>query len=164
MPITDEDKRILEEIDNLEPRANCLRAKIAAAIVKDGKILVSHCNDWHPETPCTDIGCIRNIQKVKSGSKREICYGICAEQWCLALAAKKGISVDGATIYCTKHPCRVCASMIAEAGIKRVVYQEGYPDALPNWDILESKGITVEQGPNIHYPDDAPEELKSPTI
>jgi dCMP deaminase len=164
MAITDEDKKFLEEIDEHEPKANCLRAKIAAAIVKDGKMLVCHTNDWHPETPCTEIGCIRNIQKVKSGSKREICYGICAEQWCLALCAKKGLSVDGATIYCTKYPCRVCASMIAEAGITRVVYQEGYPDALPNWDILESKGITVEQGPNIKYPDDAEEALKSTTV
>ena len=164
MPITDEDKKFLEEVDKAEPRANCLRAKIAAAIVKDGEMLVCHTNDWHPETPCTDIGCIRNIQNVKSGSKREICYGICAEQWCLALCAKEGKSVEGATIYCTKHPCRVCASLIAESGIKRVVYQEGYPDVLPNWDILESKGIVVEQGPNIEYDDDADEALKSPTI
>lgn len=164
MPITEEDKKILEDIDNMEPNAHCLRAKIAAAIVKDGKILVSHTNDWHPETPCTEIGCIRNIRNVKSGHEREVCYGICAEQWCLALAAKDGIAVDGATIYCTKHPCRVCASMIAEAGIKRIVYQEGYPDALPNWDILESKGIIVEQGPNILYPDDAPEELKNLSV
>lgn len=160
MSITDEDKRILEEIDNKEPLANCLRAKIAAAIVKDGKILEIHCNDWHPETPCTEIGCIRNIKKIKSGHEREVCYGICAEQWCLALCAKKGISVEGATIYCTKYPCRVCSSLIAEAGIKRVVYQEGYPDVLPNWDILDSKGIIVEQGPNINYPDDAEEALK----
>lgn len=164
MPITEEDKKILAKIDNMEPHAHCLRAKIAAAIVKDGEILVSHCNDWHPETPCTEIGCIRNLRKVKSGHEREVCYGICAEQWCLSLAAKKGISVDGTTIYCTKHPCRVCASMIAEAGIKRVVFQEGYPDVLPNWDILESKGVIVEQGPNIEYPDDAPEELKSHSV
>ncbi|MFC1810864.1 cytidine/deoxycytidylate deaminase family protein [Patescibacteria group bacterium] len=164
MAITEEDKKILEEIDRHEPKAHCLRAKIAAAIVKDGEILVCHSNDWHPETPCDKIGCIRNIKKVESGHEREVCYGICAEQWCLALCAKKGLSVDGATIYCTKHPCRVCSSLIAEAGIKRVVFQEGYPDVLPNWDILKEKGIIVEQGPNIIYPDDAPEELKSPTI
>lgn len=164
MAITDEDKNILKEIDVMEPQAHCLRAKIAAAIARDGEILALHSNDWHPETPCTEIGCIRNIKNIKSGTQREICYGICAEQWCLAICAKKGIAVEGATIYCTKYPCRVCSSLIAESGIKRVVYQEGYPDVLPNWDILESKGVIVEQGPNIKYPDDAPEELKSLSV
>ena len=164
MAITEEDKKFLKEIDEHEPKAHCLRAKIAAAIVKDGKMLICHTNDWHHETPCSEIGCIRNIKKVESGHEREVCYGLCAEQWCLALCAKKGISVNGATIYCTKHPCRVCSSLIAESGITRVVYQEGYPEVLPNFDILKSKGIEVEQGPNIIYPEDAEEALKSVTI
>jgi dCMP deaminase len=161
MAISDIDRKYLATLDNKEPGANCLRAKIAAAIVKDDKILVQHCNDWHPEYDCSKIGCIRNEMNVESGTRREICYGICAEQWCLALAAKKGISVEGATIYCTKHPCRVCSSLIAEAGIVRVVYQEGYPEVLPKFDILKDRRITIEKGPNIHYPDDAPKELKS---
>ena len=164
MAITEEDRTFLEKIDMMEPDAHCLRAKIAAAIVKDGKILIHHCNDWHPEYNCKEIGCIRNEMHLESGHRREICYGICAEQWCLAIAAKKGISVEGATIYCTKHPCRVCASMIAEAGIKRVVFQEGYPDVIPRFDILKDRGIIVEQGPNILYPEEAPEEMKSWSI
>jgi dCMP deaminase len=161
MAITKQDKKFLEIIDKMEPKAHCLRANIAAAIVKNGKILVKHTNDWHPEYDCRKIGCIRDIKKVKSGTRREVCYGICAEQWCLAIAAKKGINVEGATIYCTKHPCRVCSSLIAEAGIKRVVFQEGYPEVLPKFDILKDRGIIVEQGPNIVYPDDAPEHRKS---
>jgi dCMP deaminase len=161
MAITDEDKKFLREIDEIEPDARCLRAKIAACIVKDGKMIVKHANDWHPEYDCTRIGCIRNKMEIKSGHRREICYGICAEQWCLALAAKKGISVEGATMYCTKHPCRVCSSMIAESGIKRVVYQEGYPDVIPKFNIMLDRGLIVEQGPNIGYPDDVNPALKS---
>ena len=164
MPITEEDKKILEEIDLMEPHANCLRAKIAAAIVKDGKIICKHTNDWHPEYPCNEIGCIRNELKVESGTHREICYGICAEQWCISQAAKNGISVEGATLYCTKHPCRVCSSLIAEAGIKRVVFQEGYPEALKDFHILKARGVVVEQGPNIIYAKDAPKELKELSI
>lgn len=160
MAITDEDLKILKIIDEIEPNANCIRAKIACAIVIDGKILVKHTNDWHPEYECTKIGCIRNEMKVKSGHRREICYGMCAEQWCLALAARNGINIEGATLYCTKHPCRICSSMIAEAGIKRVVYQEGYPEVIPRFDILKSKSIVVEQGPNIIYPEDVHESLK----
>jgi dCMP deaminase len=161
MAITEEDKKILEEIDKMEPNANCLRAKIAAAIVKDGEILIIHNNDWHPEYDCSKLGCIRDKMKIESGTRREICYGICAEQWCISIAAKKGISLEGTTMYTTKHPCRVCSSFIAESGIKRVVYQEGYPEAIEGFDILKDRGVIVEQGPNIIYPDDAPEELKS---
>lgn len=160
MAITDEDKKFLKLIDEMEPNAHCLRANIAAAIVKDGKVLVKHTNDWHPEYDCRRIGCIRDKMKIKSGQRREICYGICAEQWCLAIAAKEGISVKGATIYCTKHPCRVCSSLIAESGITRVVFQEGYPEVIPQFDILKDRGITVEQGPNIEYPKDVNPVLK----
>jgi len=70
---------------------------------------------------------------------------MCAEQWCLALAARKGISTRGATCYVTKHPCKVCESLLSEAGIKRVVYQEGYPDVLPKFDLFEKKKIKVEK-------------------
>jgi len=160
MAITQKDRKFLEIIDRMEPKAHCLRANIAACIVKNGKVIVKHCNDWHPEYDCRKIGCIRNIMKIKSGTRREICYGICAEQWCFSLAAKKKISLNGATIYITKHPCRVCSSLIAESGIKRVVYQEGYPDILPHFNILKDKGIKVEQGPNIIYPKGAKPELK----
>lgn len=164
MAISKEDRKFLKMIDELEPEARCLRAKIAACIVKDGKVLVKHTNDWHAEYDCTRIGCIRNKMEIKSGQRREICYGICAEQWCLAIAAKKGISVEGATMYCTKHPCRVCASLIAESGIKRVVFQEGYPDVIPKFNILADRGVIVEKGPNIEYAKDVNPALKSWSI
>lgn len=150
MAITKKDIKILEKIDAMEPKAHCLRANIACAIVRGGKILVKATNDWHPETDCTKIGCIRNIRKVKSGTHREVCYGMCAEQWCLAKAAKKGLKLAGATAYITKHPCRVCESLLTEAGIKRVVYQEGYPDVLPKFDLFEKRKVRIEQGPNTN--------------
>lgn len=148
MAITKKDIKILELIDAMEPKARCIRANIACALVKNGKVLVKATNDWHKETPCNKIGCIRNIRHIKSGTHREICYGLCAEQWALALAAKKGIKVQGATCYVTKHPCRICESLLCEAGIKRVVYQEGYPDVLPKFNLFEKRGIIVEKGPN----------------
>ncbi|MBU1446221.1 hypothetical protein KKD70_03090 [Patescibacteria group bacterium] len=164
MAITDEDLKFLKIVDEMEPAAHCLRAKIAAAIVKNNEIVVKHCNDWHPEYDCSKIGCIRDEMKIESGKRREVCFGICAEQWCLAIAAKKGLSVEGSTLYCTKHPCRVCSSLIAESGIVRVVYQEGYPEVLPKFNILEDRGIIVEQGPNIIYAKNADPVLKEPTI
>ncbi len=162
MAITKTDYKFLQQIDLQEPKTHCLRAQIVCMIVKAGKVLVIHGNDWLPGYNCSEIGCVRDMFQVPSGHRREICYGICAEQWCLALAAKNGISVKGATLYCTKHPCRICSSLIAVSGIKRVVYQEGYPEVLPNFDILKSSGITVEQGPNTEFKD--PHASKNHTI
>lgn len=162
MPITAEDTKFLEEIDKLEPATHCLRAQIVCMIVKNGKLLVSHGNDWLNNYNCSRIGCVRDMYEIPSGQRREICYGICAEQWCLSIAAQKGISVDGATLYCTKHPCRICSGMIAIAGIKRVVYQEGYPEALPNFDIFKERNIIVEQAPTTVYK--SPKVSKSHTI
>ncbi|MBU1992264.1 MAG: deaminase [Patescibacteria group bacterium] len=162
MAISKEDITFLKIIDEMEPKAHCLRANIAALIVKDGNILVKHTNDWHPEINCKEVGCIRNIRKIESGTHREICYGLCAEQWCIAKAAKDGIELNGATIYVTKHPCRVCESLICESGIIRVVYQEGYPDVLPNFNLFEKQGVIVEQGPNTEKKD--PNRLKSDSI
>jgi len=162
MTITKKDIKFLEIIDEIEPKAKCLRANIACAFVKGGKVLVKTTNDWHKEANCKKIGCIRDIKKVKSGTRREICYGMCAEQWALALAAKKGISIKGATCYVTKHPCRVCESLLTEAGIKRVVYQEGYPDVLPKFNLFQKRGITVEKGPNTAKK--SPDIIKSTSI
>lgn len=150
MPITKKDIHFLEIIDSMEPKAKCLRANVACAIVKGGEILVKSTNDWHREADCTRIGCIRNIRKIKSGTHREVCYGMCAEQWCLSKAAKKGIKLAGATAYVTKHPCRVCESLLTEAGIKRVVYQEGYPDILPKFNLFKSRKVKIEKGPNTN--------------
>jgi len=146
----------------MEPRAKCLRANIAALVVKNGRILFKHTNDWHRQYPCSKIGCIRDIKHIKSGERREICYGMCAEQWIIAKACKKGVSLRGATLYCTKHPCRICSSLIAESGIKRVVYQEGYPEVLPHFDILRDSGVKVEKGPNTNLK--SYRRLKSDTI
>lgn len=151
MAITKKDIRFLEILDRMEPKAHCIRANIAAMLVKDDRILVKHTNDWHPQANCRRIGCIRNLRRIKSGTHREICYGLCAEQWCLAKAARKGIPLKGATCYVTKHPCRLCESMLTEAGICRVVYQEGYPDVLPKFDLFKTRKIKVEQGPNTNY-------------
>jgi dCMP deaminase len=162
MPITKKDYKFLQILDSIEPKAKCLRANIAALIVKNGEVLVKHTNDWHKEVNCKKIGCIRNIRHVKSGTQREICYGMCAEQWCLAEAAKKGISIKGATCYVTKHPCRICESLLSEAGIKRVVYQEGYPDVFPKFNLFKDRKIKVEKGPNTNLK--SPKRLKTHSI
>ena len=59
-------------------------------------------------------------------------------------AAKLGVNIDGATLYCTHQPCSVCAKMIVNAGIRRVVYEQGYPDSF-TLEIFGETGVQLEQ-------------------
>ena len=88
--------------------------------------------------------CLRRKLNVASGTKLELCYAVHAEQNAIAQAAKLGISVDGATLYCTHQPCVICCKMIINSGIKRVVYCYGYPDEF-SMELFKEAGITVEQ-------------------
>ncbi|MFA6521218.1 MAG: deaminase [Candidatus Gracilibacteria bacterium] len=158
MPLKKEDKKFLNLLKKTSASSRCLRAKVAAIVVKNGKMLLKADNSPHKCYDCKVMGCIRDIQKIPSGTKREICYGICAEQRLITTAAKKGISLAGATIYVTSHPCRICEGIIAESGIKRVVYIKGFPDVIPIYDTLKDFKLEVVQ---YHEEDDKPHEAST---
>lgn len=104
--------------------------KIGAVIVKNKRIITTGYNGAPAGVrTCVERGeCLRRKLNIPSGTRQEICYAIHAEQNAIIQAAKLGISIDGATLYCTHQPCVMCGKMIVNAGIVRVVYQEGYPD------------------------------------
>ena len=79
---------------------------------------------------------------IPSGTRHELCYAIHAEQNAIIQAAKLGISIEGATIYCTHQPCVICAKMIVNSGISRVVYGEGYPDEF-SLEIFKEAGVEL---------------------
>ena len=79
-----------------------------------------------------------------SGERHELCRGIHAEQNAIVQAAYLGVSIDNATLYCTNQPCILCAKMIINAGIKRIVIKEGYPDAGAE-QMLAEAGLRVEK-------------------
>jgi dCMP deaminase len=91
-----------------------------------------------------DIGCLRQKQGIPSGERHELCRGLHAEQNAIIQAAYHGVQIRGATLYCTNHPCIICSKMIINAGIQRIVYQEGYADALAK-GMLKESGIEVEK-------------------
>jgi dCMP deaminase len=76
---------------------------------------------------------VRDALSIPSGRNQEVCFGLHAEQNALMQAAKFGISTKGATIYVTTKPCSVCARLIINAGIFRVVYEHDYPDPLTDY-------------------------------
>lgn len=130
-------------------RSTCVHRKVGALIVKDKRILATGYNQPPSGFPhCDQIGCIRDDLKIPSGKNQEICYGLHAEQNALMQAAKFGISTEGATIYVTHKPCSVCARLIINAGIKRVVYIEGYPDPLTDF-FFEKCGIELIGGGEV---------------
>ncbi|PLX72934.1 MAG: cytidine deaminase, partial [Desulfuromonas sp.] len=57
-------------------------------------------------------------------------------------AARHGVNISGATVYCTNSPCIICTKMLINAGIRKVVYLDGYPDRLSH-DMLEEAGIEM---------------------
>jgi dCMP deaminase len=121
-------------------RSTCLRRQVGAVLVKDKRILATGYNGPPSGLPhCLDVGCLRERMGVPSGERHELCRGLHAEQNAILQAAFHGISIKGATLYCTHHPCIICSKMLINAGISKIVYLEGYPDPLAKEMLDEAK-------------------------
>lgn len=128
------DRYFLRIAKLIATRSTCVHRKVGAVIVKDKRILATGYNQPPSGFPhCDEIGCIRDDLNIKSGENQEVCYALHAEQNALMQATKFGISTNNSTIYVTHKPCSVCARLIINAGIKRVVYLEDYPDHLTDF-------------------------------
>ncbi|MBS3985975.1 MAG: cytidine/deoxycytidylate deaminase family protein [Selenomonadales bacterium] len=125
-------------------RSTCLRRRVGAVVILDKRILTTGYNGAPTGlSHCLDIGCLREQQGVPSGERHELCRGLHAEQNAIIQAALSGVSIRGGTIYTTHFPCVLCAKMLINAGIKRVVYADGYPDLLSR-ELLTEAGLLVE--------------------
>ena len=112
-------------------RSTCIRRKVGAVLVKERRILCSGYNGAPTGIAhCEETGCLRQQLKVPSGEKHELCRGVHAEQNAIIQAAFHGISVRGATLYCTHQPCSICAKMIINAGIIKVYFGDKYNDPM----------------------------------
>jgi dCMP deaminase len=110
-------------------RSTCVRHHVGAVIVRDKRILTTGYNGAAAGTKdCLELGCLRNELNIPSGTRHEICRAIHAEQNAIIQAGTHGININGGTLYCTHSPCILCAKMIANAKIKRVVMSIEYPD------------------------------------
>ncbi|MGE5255432.1 MAG: deoxycytidylate deaminase [Hyphomicrobiales bacterium] len=126
-------------------RTTCIRRAVGAVIVKDKRILSTGYNGAPSGVPhCTEVGCLREKLNVESGMRHELCRGIHAEQNAIIQAAYHGVSVKGASLYCTTQPCSICAKMIINAGITTIYYRSGYADELAR-DMLAEAGIAMIQ-------------------
>lgn len=128
----------------LASRATCLRRRVGALLVRNRRILATGYNGAPSGLGhCSEIGCLREELRVPSGEKHELCRGLHAEQNAIIQAAVHGVAIEGAELYCTHFPCAVCAKMIVNAGISKLVLSENYPDALAK-NLFNEAGIAVE--------------------
>lgn len=139
------DEYFMELLPCIATRSTCLRHSFGAIVARNNHVLATGYNGAvSSATHCTDKNsCWRNTLRIESGTRHEICSAVHAEQNAIAQAAKLGISLEGGTIYISDIPCTICAKLIINAGIKRVVLAgNSYPDT-NGLKIISSVGIPV---------------------
>jgi dCMP deaminase len=125
----DIDEYFLKIASVVSERATCLRHHMGAVAVKDKHILTTGYNGAPAGLhDCLELGCLRNELGIPSGKSAEICRAVHAEQNVIIQAALHGISIKGASIYCTHSPCVLCAKMLVNAQIERFVSFGRYSD------------------------------------
>lgn len=142
------DKRFVELSQTIATWSSCYKEgrQVGAVIVRDKRIITTGYNGAPSGIKsCKEKGeCLRIKLGIPSGTRHELCYAIHAEQNAIIQAAKLGISIEGATLYCTHYPCTICSKMIINAGIKRVIYIHPYPDDFSG-TLLSEAGVETLQ-------------------
>lgn len=135
------DEYFMEIATVVAKRSTCLRNQVGALFVRNKRILTTGYNGAPSGLDhCDLVGCARD--GVASGTRHELCRAVHAEQNAIIQAALHGISIEGATLYCTHQPCVLCAKMMINARVRKVVYLQSYPDQTA-LDFLQQAGIEV---------------------
>ena len=144
MPRPSWDEYFIELAQTIAKRSTCLRRQVGAIIVKDKRILTTGYNGApHGLKHCLDIGCLREKQNIPSGQRHELCRGIHAEMNAIIQAAIYGVCLKDSTLYATHQPCSLCAKIIINTGINRIVIKDGYPDDMA-LEFLREAGIELK--------------------
>ena len=140
------DDYFFEIADSVSKRATCNRGKSGCVIVKDRQILVTGFVGSPVGFPhCDDVGHQMKRLTHEDGQITEHCMRtIHAEQNAICQAARRGISIDGATIYTRMTPCRTCAMLIINCGVKRVACERKYHAGEESENMLKEAGIKLD--------------------
>lgn len=139
------DEYFMSITDLVAQRATCTRRQVGAILVRDKRIVTTGYNGAPSKiSHCLDVGCLREQQGIPSGERHELCRGLHAEQNAIIQAALHGVSLAGATLYCTNQPCAICTKMLLNTRIVEIVYKEGYADSLA-MAMLDEAGVMVRQ-------------------
>jgi dCMP deaminase len=125
-------------------RSTCRRHHIGAVAVRDKHILsTGYSGAPAGAEDCLTLGCLRDELGIPSGTRQEICRAIHAEQNVIIQSGLHGVSMEGATVYCTHTPCVLCAKMLVNARIKRFVSFGKYSDDTFK-ELFRCAGIQVD--------------------
>ena len=133
-------------------RSTCLSRPTGCVIVKDKQIISTGYNGSMPGVAhCLEEGrCYRRSINAPDAGKYDFCRSIHAEANAIALAGRKGLDLEGSTIYVTLFPCYVCTKLLVRAGVKEVVYESGYESENQTRDrhwteALKESGLKIRQ-------------------
>ncbi|NAS89481.1 cytidine deaminase [ANME-1 cluster archaeon AG-394-G21] len=134
------DEYWMKIVNDVATRSTCLRRQIGALVVKDNVIVSTGYNGAPKGFPhCLDVGCRRDKLNIASGERHEECVGVHAEQNALLQA---GRDAESATLYVNAYPCKICAKLIINAGIIKVVITGDYSDK-EGLEYLKIAGIEI---------------------
>ena len=138
------DEYFMQMAELTAQRSTCLRRHVGAVIVQDKHVVATGYNGAPKGVAhCAEMGgCLREKMGIPSGERHELCRALHAEQNAIIQAATLAQSIEGASIYITHQPCIICAKMIINAGIKRIVVKEGYPDEM-SVKMLDEAGLKI---------------------
>lgn len=129
------DEYFMRITSEVAQRSTCPRAQVGSVVVKDKRILTTGYNGAPRGLPhCIEVGCLM----VDNHCVR----AIHAEQNALLQGALHGVALGGGTVYVTHQPCLICAKMIINAGIVRVVFAKAYPDLIAE-DFMRQAGLEL---------------------
>lgn len=140
------DDYFMEVADAISKRATCDRGRSGCVIARDKQLLVTGYVGSPQGLPhCDDIG--HQMKKVihEDGHITQHCVRtVHAEQNAICQAARQGISIERATLYCRMTPCRTCAMLIINCGIVRVVCENRYHSADESEDMFNQAGVQLD--------------------
>ncbi|WP_319417107.1 cytidine/deoxycytidylate deaminase family protein [Marispirochaeta aestuarii] len=140
------DEYFMEVCDAIAKRATCDRGRSGCVIARDRQLLVTGYVGSPVGFPhCDEVG--HQIKKLvhEDGSVSQHCMRtVHAEQNAICQAARRGVALDGATLYCTMTPCRTCAMLIINCGIRRVVCKRKYHAGAESEEFFRRAGIQLD--------------------
>ncbi len=133
----------LEVADLVATRSTCLRRQVGAVLVRDKRIISTGYNGAPRKLKhCSEVGCLRTEKDIPSGERYELCRGVHAEQNAIINAAYYGISTQDTVMYCTHQPCIICARIIINAGVEKVVHRGDFQDDIA-LELMREAGIEL---------------------
>lgn len=139
------DEYFMDIAKTVAERATCDRGRSGCVIARDKQILVTGYVGSPKGLPhCDEVGHQMKTTTHEDGSQTQHCVRTThAEQNAIVQAAKLGVSINNATLYCKMTPCSICAKMIINAGIKRVVCEKKYHAGQESEELFKTAGVEI---------------------